>query len=419
MKTLVQAILALCLVVSTTASIAQTVVKVMSYNTLNFPFGTMPNRQDTLKKVLNYSKPDLLLLQEVRTSQGLNLILNQACNELPGTYAAATFIANQSGFGGNNDLQQCLIYNTEVFGLDEEYTIETDLRDINVYKLFFAEDALETGGDTTFVYVYNTHFKAGSEPSDANDRTDMAEIAVNALAQLPANSYILFGGDFNLQNSSEPAYQLLLSGGGANTLGDPIDAPGNWGASSYPFKEHHTQATRANQIFNDGVGGGLDDRFDFILVSNVMKTAASPVRYSFGSYKALGNNGTCFNQNITDCAGSINDVPLDILRAMYFFSDHLPVVMELELDFALTRTELEKTSPLIIVTSAGIQLAGSQPNMYRIEIIDMNGRLVDEAILNTGETHSTGHLAAGYYIARVVDANNGGELTRQKLSIWR
>ena len=419
MKAITQGVLAFCLVVSSTASIAQTAVKVMSYNTLNFPFGTMPNRQDTLKKVLNYVQPDLLLLQEVRTSQGLNLILNQACNELPGSYAAASFFPNQSGFAGNNDLQQCLIYNTEVFGLGEEYTIETDLRDINVYKLFFAEDALETGGDTTFVYVYNTHFKAGSEPADQNDRTDMAEIAANSLSQLPANSYILFGGDFNLQNSSEPAYQLLLSGGGTNTLGDPIDAPGNWGASSYPFKEHHTQATRANQIFNDGVGGGLDDRFDFILVSNVMKTAASPVRYSFGSYKALGNNGTCYNEDITDCAGAFNDVPLDILRAMYFFSDHVPVVMELELDFALARTELEKPSILVTATAAGIQLLGSQPNTCRIEIIDMNGRLVDEAVLNAGETHSTNHLAAGYYVARVLDAANSGELTRQKLSIWR
>lgn len=390
----------------------------MSYNTLNFPFGTMPNRQDTLKKVLNYVKPDLLFLQEVRTAQGLNLLLTQSCSELPGEYAAAPFVPNQSGFGGSNDLQQCLIYNTDVFGLADDYTIETDLRDINVYKLYFAEDALETGGDTTFVFAFNTHFKAGSDDSDQNDRTDMAEIAANALTALPAGSYVLFAGDFNMQSSSEPGYQLLLSGGGANTLGDPIDAPGNWGSSSYPFKEHHTQATRSNQIFNDGVGGGLDDRFDFILVSNVMKTAASPVRYRFNSYKSLGNTGFCYNQNITDCTGN-NEVPFDILRAMYYFSDHLPVVMELELDFALGREELVDgpTAPLLF--AAGMNLRSNVAEGVAIELIDLSGRTAAIAQLRRGEELNLSHLSGGYYIARILDPQSGREIGRQKLGLWK
>ncbi len=418
MNLLFKAVLAAFLAAGTTLSTAQTVVKVMSYNTLNFPLGTMPNRQDTLKKVLNYVQPDLLLLQEVRTSQGLNLLLTQSCSELPGAYAAAPFVANQSGFGGSNDLQQCLIYNTEVFGLADDYTIETDLRDINVYKLFFAEDALETGGDTTFVYAFNTHFKAGSEDSDQNDRTDMAEIAVGELNSLPNNSYILFGGDFNMQSSSEPGYQLLLSGGGSNTLGDPIDAPGNWGASSYPFKEHHTQATRANQIFNDGVGGGLDDRFDFILVSNVMKTAASPVRYRFNSYKSLGNTGFCYNQDITDCAGN-NDVPLDILRAMYYFSDHLPVVMELELDFALHQAEASANDLNISLIGQELRINGMSGQHFNVELFDVNGRLTEAFPVLSGEAYMLRALAPGYYIVRATDVENPSRIVRQKLSILR
>lgn len=397
---------------------AQTVVKVMSYNTLNFPFGSMPNRQDTLKKVLNYTQPDLLLLQEVRTAQGLNLLLNQSCNELPGSYLAAPFFPNQSGFGGNNDLQQCLIYNTEVFGLEAAYTVQTNLRDLNVYKLFFAEDALATGGDTTFVYVFNTHFKAGNEDSDEDDRTDMAEIAVEELAQLPENSYILFGGDFNLQNSSEPAYQLLLGGGGGNGLSDPIDAPGNWGASSYPFKEHHTQATRTDQIFNDGVGGGLDDRFDFILVSNNLKTAGSPVRYRFGSYKALGNSGTCYNQNITDCAG-FNDVPLDILRAMYYFSDHLPVVMELELDFALTAEASTLSPHRASVIAHGMNLRVNTPGSSELHLIDLNSRTILIERVQEAATINCAHLAPGYYLTRLIDPRSGIEIGRQKVGLWR
>ena len=46
----------------------------MCYNLLNFPQGGILNRQDTLKKIIDFEQPDLLLIQELKTSTGLDAI---------------------------------------------------------------------------------------------------------------------------------------------------------------------------------------------------------------------------------------------------------------------------------------------------------------------------------------------------------
>ena len=55
------------------------------------------------------------------------------------------------------------------------------------------------------------------------------------------------------------------------------------------------------------------------------------LHYKEDTYKAYGNNGNCYNNNINDinCGGVFNQLVRDDL---YNMSDHLPVVMELETD---------------------------------------------------------------------------------------
>ena len=111
---------------------------------------------------------------------------------------------------------------------------------------------------------------------------------------------------------------------------DPIDTPGAWN-NNEDFREVHTQSTRTSSSgFGGGAGGGLDDRFDFIMVSQNMMTNPN-LQYKTDSYKAYGNNGNCYNNNINDinCGGVYNQIIRD---ALYNMSDHLPVVMELETD---------------------------------------------------------------------------------------
>lgn len=399
---------------------AQTSIKVMSYNTLNFPGGLIPNRQDTLRKIIDYVQPDLLMLQEVRNAFGLNQILTQSFAGLGDHYATSTFIFNQSSSFELNQLQQAIVYNTDIFGLADEYWRTTSLRDINVFKLYLKDQSALNSGDTTFVYTFVTHMKAGFGSDNEQQRLEMAQVFVDELANIPSNSYVLFGGDFNVYSSSEPAYQLILNSNNPITIEDPINAPGNWGSSSYPFKEVHTQSTREFTIFNDGASSGVDDRFDFVLVSSNLKSAASPLRYKVGTYQALGNNGTCFNQSITACAGN-NVVPTPILQSLYYFSDHLPVVLELETDLTLAVTDRREMGkePYLLSYGSELMISTKLPlNQAVFSLFDLNGRMHQSQLTTPGDRINLTGLQRGIYIATVSNSQNGTLLDRKKVVVY-
>ena len=87
----------------------------------------------------------------------------------------------------------------------------------------------------------------------------------NTLGDLDPNSFVLFAGDLNIYTSTEPAYIELLDPTNPIVLVDPIDTPGAWN-NNEDFTAVHTQSTRTSSgPFGAGAGGGLDDRFDFIL----------------------------------------------------------------------------------------------------------------------------------------------------------
>ena len=98
--------------------------------------------------------------------------------------------------------------------------------------------------------------------------------------------------------------------------------------NNFSFRDVHTQSTRVSQLNGDGAGGGMDDRFDFIMISENLKTNPN-LFYKDGSYKSVGNNGNCYNSYVsnTSCTG---DFSQNLRTALYNFSDHLPVVMEIE-----------------------------------------------------------------------------------------
>lgn len=399
---------------------AQTSIKVMSYNTLNFPLGLIPNRQDSLRKIIDYVQPDLLLLQELRNALGLNQIAQQSFAGLGSNYATSTFIFNQSSSFELNQLQHAIVYNTDVFGLADEYWRTTSLRDINVFKLYLKDDQAQLAGDTTFIYTFVTHLKAGPGAANEQQRLEMTEVFVDELSNIPPDSFVLFAGDFNLYRSTEPAYQLMLNQANPIVMEDPINAPGNWGSSNYPFREVHTQCTREFVIFDDGASSGMDDRFDFILVSSNLKSTSSTLRYKNGTYKALGNNGTCYDQSITACAEN-NEVPGEILQSLYFFSDHLPVVMELETDLNLSRAELPREMPEQFLFVQGLELFVSPKlpvNQAILTVFDLNGRMRESRLITPGERYKLNGYSSGIYIATVSNSQNGLLLDQKKIAVY-
>jgi hypothetical protein len=134
-------------------------------------------------------------------------------------------------------------------------------------------------------------------------------------------------GDYNIKSSSEQAYQVMLNH--TNTkirMNDPINVSGVW-SNNAEMASYHTQSTRTGTQ-SCFVSGGLDDRYDFILASTTIMNGTEGFRYIDGSYEALGQDGNRFNQSLTNPSNF--SLPQEIIDAMYNFSDHLPVKMDME-----------------------------------------------------------------------------------------
>jgi len=111
--------------------------------------------------------------------------------------------------------------------------------------------------------------KAGDTPSDETTREQEAARLRIYTDQLSAGSNFIVVGDFNLYRATEPAYIRLLDQTNPGYFLDPVNRPGYWNNNA-SFADVHTQSTRVATLPDGGSNGGLDDRFDFILVSQAI-----------------------------------------------------------------------------------------------------------------------------------------------------
>lgn len=313
-------------------SLAQTVpLRVVSYNLLNFPNGrndcgagnvNLPNRADSLRKIMQYLNPDIFVGCEIQTEAGCDSVLTRALNVFGTThYQRAAFIPNSDG----GDLQNMLFYHSGKLTLKEQRVIPTGIRDINHYILYVNDNTLPQHHDTCFIEVFMCHLKAGSANADQSDRAAQTALLRTILDGRPQGRHLFVCGDLNTYRSSEAGYQNLVSGG-SNFLKDPINTPGNWTNNS-SFAAIHTQSPRVSGTTDCGVTGGLDDRFDHILVSQNVLSGTNLLQYTTSSYKAIGNDGNHYNQSVL--AGSNSQYPDSVVRALYYSSDHLPVKLDM------------------------------------------------------------------------------------------
>ncbi len=382
---------------------AQNTIKTMFYNLLQYPEAQSgDHRALILKDIIAEYQPDIFMVCELQSAAGRNEILAKSLNVDGNHYIGLPFEANQSGSG---DLQQLLFYRSNMFTLIETDIITTFVRDINRYVL-----QLNTANgdiDPVVLDIYVSHLKSSQGGDNVALRLDMVNEFTATLDDLDPNSFIIFSGDLNLYTSTEPAYIELLDPTNAITLADPIDRPGAWN-SNINFQDIHTQSTRISSgPFGAGAGGGLDDRFDFILISENMLTDPK-LKYVPDTYEAYGNNGNCFNESINDpdCFGIF---PQQLRNDLYVMSDHLPVVMELETDqeiILLNGTEFEAVLPKFDVeqTVVGDNLRLIFPSNYEkgleVRIFDTLGKEVIKLPVGSGETFKdidVSSLAAGIY----------------------
>ena len=317
--------------------VAQTNFKVMFYNLFHYPSAPPTNRDDILKDILNEYVPDLFLVCELEDQNGANSILDVSLSEIDKNYAKTLYSPNQST--GDSFLSQLVYYNTDYFLLDNEVLINTDYRDINHYTFIIKTADYIT--NPIYLEVFVTHLKAW--PGDSNEELRLQSITkfTDALANLDPSSFVLFGGDFNVYTSDEAAYQKVLDTNNSIVIKDVLNLNNtlqDW-HENVTWIDLFTQSTRTSNVEfnNDGAGGGFDDRFDFIFLSeNLLGT--SDIHYKPNSYQNYGNNGNsnCLNDRIDseNCSGDLYD---QIVRNdLYYMSDHLPVVLELETNETLT-----------------------------------------------------------------------------------
>jgi endonuclease/exonuclease/phosphatase family metal-dependent hydrolase len=356
-------------------------LKVLSYNLLNYPNPEIPvdYRADTLKKIIDYYTPDLFLMQELKSSSGFSLILNNVFNtDGVDYYNKGTWEPQHSNPGSSWRLQQNVIYNTQKLSLSYETFLYTDVRDLNVFKFYFKDPNLAIHQDTTYLYVVTMHLKSSQGADNEALRLSMVEILENFLDTIPADANVIVGADYNLYTSDEAAYQLLLNNSNNVILADPISTPGTW-HSNNNFRFVHTQSTRTVPINGDGAGGGMDDRFDLIVVSENLMDPNNRIFTIEDTYEPMGNNGNCFNARIIDCED--NDVPANVINALYQMSDHLPVKMELGIDYPAANSinELQYNYAVKIINQNSERLLFSidgYGKSIKFNLIDVSGKIL-------------------------------------------
>ncbi|MDA8951969.1 T9SS type A sorting domain-containing protein [Flavobacteriaceae bacterium] len=405
----------LLLILFVNVNFGQTRIKAMMYNVLNYSDSEVSrNKTPFLSTILGEVKPDLFMVCEMIDEIGSNYLFENSIIPFNENFQKAPFEENQSG---SYSLQQMVYYNTKKLILEETRVITADTRDINQYTFKINTENGNTNPITIEVFV--THLKASTGSSNRQRRLNSIQSFVSYTNNIADDSYVLFAGDLNFYTSNEEGYQHLIDDRNPIVIIDPIDRPTPnfpddgidyyenynstyfWNNSS--FRDIHSQSTRTSNIgFIDDSGstGGLDDRFDFIMMSKNFNTSTS-LYYVNDSYKVIGNNGNCYNSFISNpnCSGGYSQTLRD---ALIEFSDHLPIVMEIETPENTLSTNLISEINFIGSNIIKDYLKITSPNdINNLKIYSITGQLVDVKLSkNTGNDTiiiDVKHISKGIY----------------------
>lgn len=301
-------------------------------------------------------------------------VLNSAPGS-PGDWTGVTYMAN----GG--DTGNALFYRTSKFTWVSTTALTANTgtganqapRDTQRWRMRIVGFA----GPGAELYIYGSHFKAGSAGSD-QARRDPEAVRIRADSDaLPAGiGGFLIGVDTNMQSSSQAAYQTMTSGVSAGRFFDPINSPGNWNNNA-AFQYIHTQEPATQ----------MDDRHDQLLVSGTLLDhqglsyifngpAGSPPVFSTSTwndpnhtYRCWGNDGGHFNTTIVS-GGVNNQVGLTIANDLITTvsgNGHLPEYLDMQvpaklgapvanstIDFGTVQLNASAQQTLLITNAADV-----------------------------------------------------------------
>ncbi len=398
---------------------SQDTVKMMQYNLLNYGVNTsycttsnnnVDYKNHCLSTIIKYVKPDIITVNEISSNPYYHqYLLDSALNVDGVNYYGKSGFTNYA----NSDIINLLYYNTVKFTLKSQTYITTNIRDVNIYKLYYNSSDLGITHDTAYITCISVHLKAGNTASDQSDRADMAYRIMYYLNNINADNNYTLSGDFNLYTSDELAFQTFINFSNPIVrFNDPINQIGNWNNNA-AFAPYHTQSTHITS--NCTAGGGMDDRFDFILISNNLKNGAHHYKSLPSTYWAVGQDGNRFNHTINDPTNY--SVPSEVADALYGASDHLPVVLEFTVDQRLGLPN-ENKSPISeiiynnpVSDNLDLTIVFKEKTNITLEIISIYGQLMYQSqyIYNNSRYNCKiplQNLQKGIYILKVTDEYN-------------
>ena len=370
-------------------------LKVMQYNLLNYGNNTgycnttnnnVSDKNNYIRTILTAYYPDIFTVCEIGRSSSLpNDFVNNVLNINGLNY---WMTSPGSNTGNTSSLINCIFYNSTKLTLVGHHVAQTYTRDVDVYDFKFKNDE----SDRVTLTCVIAHLKAGTGSDNESKRKMMVENTM----RYRENNY----RERNVPNSYfiDPLYPYGV---------------GNWN-SNYNFKEYHTQSTHKDSDSNCHSSGGMDDRFDFILMSENIYGGRENIRYVGGSYNALGNDGNRFNKSINNPTNQA--VSQEVANALFHNSDHIPVTMDLVVSLNEDVNELNANELSYDVfpnpASSKINLRFYQNNSGRANILLFNtlGQAVFSENIFVNDCLSehvinVENLPKGFYFLKITNAD--------------
>jgi endonuclease/exonuclease/phosphatase family metal-dependent hydrolase len=325
-------------------------LRVVTWNLAVYDDAAVPMRRPWMIQVLPGLDPDVMVVQEMHTSEAADSFASLLRAAMPAKVwkgGTATFLSTT---------ESAIYYDSLQVTISNLSAVATGGPRQVLVALVRPRGYLANAASFR---IYSIHFKAGngaggaSPPSDSSTRTLECTNLRNTLNLAPAGTNILMGGDTNFYGSFETGYTRLTESQADNDgrLKDNLSMPGIWNNPAYA--PYHTQSPCAG-LGCLGSNGGMDDRFDMVLGTYSMNDGAGldlvPGALP-GGYGPYGNDGQHYNQSI-DGGGFNLAVPLAVATALRLSSDHLPVIATLQLPAKLaTVSELSFGDVLVGATA--------------------------------------------------------------------
>ena len=403
--------------------------KLMQYNLTYYKAPSAPcssnltfqQKDAEFKKVFDAVEPDILVVNELGAysdNSAATSVLNNVINTNPSrSYISAAYSNN-----GFSNITNQIFFDSTQFALKSQAKISNAqnnsnlVRVIDFYRLYHKNGLLKSG-DTTFFTIGVAHLKAGSSSDDQDDRELATKAVMNYWQQNISDQNVFFAGDFNVQSANEDCYRELTgTSGTGKEFKDPLGFSGSWHNNS-TYALLHTQSTNSSSSGCKS-GGGMDDRFDQILVSDAVMQGNDRLTYKINTYEAIGNDGNHFNRSIN--SGSNSAVGNTVADALFKFSDHLPVVAEFEVDLTgLNLTDLNLSENLRYTNPVEERLkifTSALDRDLQLSILDLTGKTIYSGKIAAGISQmeiDLSHVTPGVYLLQMSHPSSGETSTKK------